>query len=239
MSTEGREPIFNAPGIVIALIAAFAAIHSGRQLLDQIDNYYLVLSLAFIPARYGVFGNELPGAPWADVTSFVTHAFLHGDVFHLLVNSAWLLAVGTPVARRMSGVSFLLFFAVCAIGGAAFFWLFNVGLSVPMVGASGAISGLMAAMFRLIYAVQDPYHLQPLRENSSRIPRLSLAATARSTSALIAIGVWIALNLIFGFGVGGFSSGVGIAWEAHIGGFVSGLLLFGMFDRGPAVDRPI
>jgi membrane associated rhomboid family serine protease len=231
MSERPREPIFNVPAIVVILIAIFVAVHFGRELLDRAQEERLLWTLAFVPARLGEFGNRLPGAPWAAYSSFVTHMLVHGDLIHLGVNSAWLLAVGTPVARRMSWPSFLLFAILCGVGGALMFLAVNPGLRSPMIGASGAISGLMAATFRLIYAAKDFHGQRVLRERTAFAPALSLAETLQSRPALTAILVWVAINLVFGLGIGDMMSGAGIAWEAHLGGFFTGLVLYGLFDR--------
>lgn len=231
MSERPREPIFNVPAVVVVLIAIFVAIHLGRELLDRQQEDWLLWTLAFVPARMSEFGGRVPGPQWATYTSFITHMLVHGDLVHLAVNSAWLLAVGTPVARRMNWASFLLFATLCGIGGALFFLAVNPGLRSPMIGASGAISGLMAAMFRLIYAANDAYGRAVLREQTEHAPSLSLTGILRSRPALMAIVVWVAINLVFGLGVGDMMSGAGIAWEAHLGGFFTGLLLFGLFDR--------
>ncbi|MGE0628641.1 MAG: rhomboid family intramembrane serine protease [Hyphomicrobiaceae bacterium] len=235
MSAEQREPIIRAPGIVLALIGLFAAIHMLRQLLDPYDDALVIATFAFVPARFTDTADQWPGAPWAGPVSLVSHMLLHGDGVHLLVNSAWLLAVGAPIAQRMSAFSFVVFMSVCAVGGAAFFYVVNIGLDVPMIGASGAISGLMAAVFRLIFASEGAVGFQRLRDNPMSAPRLSLSGTMTSRSAVTAILVWVAVNFLFAFGLGGLSAPGGIAWEAHLGGFFTGLVLFGLFDRGREV----
>ena len=95
-----REPIFNVPSVVLGLLAAFFAVHLLRWVLPAEENEWLTAALAFIPARLSGVGADLPGGRIAIPTSFVTHQFVHGDLAHLLLNSAWLLAFGTPVARR-------------------------------------------------------------------------------------------------------------------------------------------
>src|ERR1041385_8501901 len=94
---SGREPVFKAPGSVVAAIGALALVQALRTQLTDPQDAWLVLALAFIPARYSELGGELPGAPWAAVTSFLTYAVLHADFMHLLVNSAWLLAMGSLI----------------------------------------------------------------------------------------------------------------------------------------------
>ena len=232
------EPIFNAPAVVVGLVVLFALVHLGRELLSESDDEWLTIALAFVPARYGELGGELPGAPWSDASSFVTHIFVHGNLPHLVINSAWLLAVGTPTARRMDPVPFLLFFTLCGVAGAMAFLLLNLTLLAPMVGASGAISGLMGAVFRLLYGARDNAGRMLLREHPEAAPSLSLRGTFACRPALIAIAVWVIVNFVFAFGLGGLSTSGGVAWEAHLGGFFAGLLAFGLFDRGRQTDVP-
>lgn len=237
---QRREPIFNVPAAVVGVLAVLGAVHAVRSRLTEEQDEWLVLALAFIPGRYTAQGSDLPGAPWAAVTSFVTHMLLHGDVIHLLVNSAWLLAVGAVIARRAGTLRFLGLSIVCGIAGALAFLAANPGRMVPMIGASGAISGLMGAVFRLMFAVRDTRQQRLLREHPEEVPRLSVRATLRDRNAFSAIALWVVVNLLFGFGVLGFALPGTIAWEAHLGGFFAGLFTFGFFDREvlPAPPAP-
>ena len=117
-SLNHREPIFNVPGVVLVLLGRFFAVHVLRWVLPTEQDAWLTAALAFIPARVGGFAADLPGGQVAAVTSFVTHQFVHGDLAHLLINSAWLLAFGTPVARRTDAARFLVFFLLTGIAGA-------------------------------------------------------------------------------------------------------------------------
>jgi membrane associated rhomboid family serine protease len=226
-----REPIFNAPSIVLALLAGFALVHACRSLLTEEQDTALVLSLAFIPARFGAIGSELPGAPFASVTSLVTHIFLHGDITHLSVNSAWLLIFGSAIARRVGGLRFLLFSVVCGVGGAFGFLCLNPSLAVPVIGASGAISGLMGGVMRFLFSAWDYGGGWIARERPWLVPRMSLGQMARDRRAVLAVCAWILLNFLVALGLGGLTAPGVIAWEAHLGGFLAGLLTFGLFDR--------
>ena len=119
---QPSEPIFNVPAVVTVTLAALALMHGVREwVLSAEDDSTLVWLLAFVPARYesSIIGiGAYPGGVGADVWTFVTYAFLHGSWTHLIVNAVWLLAFGTPVARRFGAVRFLMFFAVTAAGGA-------------------------------------------------------------------------------------------------------------------------
>jgi membrane associated rhomboid family serine protease len=230
-----RDQIFNAPSSVLAFLAGLALVHGLRSLLSEEQDAVLILSLAFIPARYGPIGSELPGAPLASVTSFVTHIFLHGDITHLMVNSAWLLVFGSVIARRVGTLRFLLFSLVCGAAGAVGFLCFNPGLGVPVIGASGAISGLMGGVMRFLFSALDYGDGRLLRERPWVIPRMSLRQMVRDRRAAAAIGAWILLNFLVSLGLGGLAAPGAVAWEAHLGGFVAGLLSFGLFDR-PSVE---
>jgi membrane associated rhomboid family serine protease len=227
-----RQPIVNAPGIVIGLLVVFVVIHLARtQMLSEAQDARLIELLAFIPARLGTIGPEIYGGGTAAMTQFVTHALLHGDITHLLVNSAWFLAFGTSVARRTGALRFLAFFLLCAIGGALCYLAFNTGSFNPMIGASGAISGLMGATFRFLLPVLNEADAAGIAGETRQPPLLSLAATFSNRRILSFIAGWTGLNILFAWGASGLMEGVSIAWEAHVGGFYMGLLTFGYFDR--------
>jgi membrane associated rhomboid family serine protease len=232
-----REPILNAPSSVLALLAGLALVHALRSLLSDKQDALLIWSLAFIPARYGPIGGELPGAPLASVTSFVTHMFLHGDATHLTVNSAWLLVFGSAIARRVGALRFLLYTVVCGVGGAVGFLCFNLDLAVPVIGASGAVSGLMGGVMRFLFSALDYGGVRLLRERPWVVPRMSLGQMVRDRRAAAAIGAWVLLNFLVSLGLGGLATPGVIAWEAHLGGFLAGLLIFGLFDRPTPVSR--
>ncbi len=214
-SETPREPFLRAPASVLLLIAALALAHIARiivptALSDEILNQY-----AFVPAQYAAGGGA--SGFFALVVPFVSYMFLHADFTHLAVNCLWLLAFGPVVARRFGAGLFLLFFVICGIAGAATFLALNWGVPGGVIGASGAISGIMAAGLRL-FSWPGSRTLRPL-------------APILSSQILIFSGVWFVTNLIFGlmgFGVDGHSQQ--IAWQAHVGGFVAGLALTGIFN---------
>ena len=224
------QPVFNAPNVVLATIAALAALHVGREFLDPETERWIVLAGAFIPARY--VGEALPGGQIASITSFATHMGLHGDYAHLAINSGWMLAFGSIVARRIGSYRFLTLSLVTGIAGAALFLVMNWGLLAPMVGASGAISGLMGAAVRFMFNARATGG----RDGTSLVPPMSLLQVLQDQRARLMIGSWVGINLLFGLVFDRIFSAGGIAWEAHLGGFVAGLILFDWFDR--AVPMP-
>jgi membrane associated rhomboid family serine protease len=222
------------------VLAALIGVHLARQLPSPERDEWLVLSLAFIPARYTALGLGLPGGWTARFTSFVTHAFVHADAAHLLINSAWLLAFGSIVARRVGAGRFLALLAFTGAAGAAAFWAGNPGLAVPVVGASGAVSGLTGAVMRFLFKAIGTGNGHLLSENPAAIPRAKLGEVFRDRRALMMLGVLVATNLLLGLGLGTLITPGGIAWEAHLGGLAAGLFLFQWFDRqAPVVMDPL
>ncbi len=236
------EPIFNVPLVVIATVGALVLVHAFRAfaLTDEQDLRFL-LTFAFIPARYGT---DLPGHGWlpggfgADLWTFFTYAFIHADLMHLGLNLAWLIPFGTALARRFGPWRYILFMLGMAAIGALAHLVSHLGAMVPMIGASAAISGAMAAAMRFVFQQDGP--LSRWRERSGdayRVPAASLAATLRDPRFLLFLAVWLGLNALFGLGTISFGEQAGqeIAWQAHVGGFFAGLLLFDAFD--PVVRR--
>lgn len=234
-----REPLFNIPSVIVTLLAVLALIHGVRtMLLSDDQDIWVLLNFAFIPARYDasvVLGGVLPGGFGADVWTFVTYSLLHGSWMHLGVNGVWLLAFGSAVARRFGLLRFLSFFAVTAAAGAAMHLLTNAGSQAPMIGASAAISGAMAAAMRFAFQRGGP--LGSLRGDDDaafRVPAIPLSGVLSDARVLVFLAVWFGINILFGLGSQSITGGDEVvAWQAHIGGFLAGLLLFSWFDPRP------
>ena len=253
-----REPIFNMPGIVTAAVVVLVAIHALRAaLLSAGADLELLLEFAVVPARWtaafdpsrleailreagaGFSPQEAAlrealaryvvgdGAkPW----TALTYAVLHGSWAHVLLNAVWLAAFGTPVARRCGAWRFLLLGAACAVAGAAAHVVTDPLSVAPMVGASAAISGWMAAAARFVFAPASPGSRR-VGEAHER-PRQNIVELLRNRGAAVFLLVWFASNLLFGLAAAPLGiTDASVAWEAHIGGFVVGLLLFPRLDR--------
>lgn len=224
------EPIFNIPWIVMLLSVAMALVHGVRAFLSEKTDLEVLLWLAFLPARYGS-RVPLPGGEAADAWTFVTYAFLHGDITHLFVNLVWFLAFGSAVAWRFGAIRFSIFFAVTAAAGALTHLMTNYGTIAPLVGASAAISGMMAAALRFAFEEGGPLGLFRGRGHAAfQVPAASLLQAFRNRQVLIFTGIWFFMNIAFGLGSIPMLGENTVAWEAHIGGFVAGLLLFPLFD---------
>lgn len=240
-----RQPIFNVPAVITALAALMLAIHVVRGMLGEDADIQVLALFAFIPARYDpslITDGVLPGGMGADIWTFVTYALLHGNFTHIGVNLLWMLAFGSPVARRFGTLRFLAFFAITAAAGAALHLLTHPNELVPMIGASAAISGCMAAAIRFVFATHGFEGLRPDGfEIVVRRPAAPLSIVLRDRRVIGFVAVWFAINLAFGLGAP-LGDEVGtVAWQAHIGGFIAGLLLFPLFDpvrrRSDALPR--
>lgn len=221
-----RQPVFNLPGIIVFSIGVLVAIHIVRvYFLDRDADFVLISALAFIPASYGPLADQMP-FPLSVWWSPFTYSLLHGDVTHLLINLLWLAAFGSPIARRIGAIRFLLLTAVCSAAGALFHYISHPDELVVMVGASGAVSGYMGAAGR--FAFNTAGGGRGLRSDG---PTLSLVESLSDRNFLIFSLVWLVMNYVIGSGIVPFlASGAGIAWEAHVGGFLAGILLFSFFE---------
>lgn len=241
-----RQPIFNVPQPIVLLLSALIAIHAIRQVLSAPADDWFVVTMAFIPLRYAGEAALLPGGLPAAVTSFVTHTFIHGDIVHLTMNSVWLLAFGPILCRRIGWLKFFVFYFACGAAGAALFLAFNFGLAAPVVGASGAIAGLMGAVMRFLFSAIDRRQGPLLSKDPAAIPRMDLPTALRDRRVVTATGVFIGLNMLIMLGLNAFGTAgsepgaeaARIAWEAHVGGYLFGLLTFGLFDCAPQRISP-
>ncbi len=258
-----REPIFFVPVVVVALVAALLAIHAVLTQMGAATEDGAVRELAFLPGRLtlSIWPDRLgellarvntdPSAlqqaamlrhykaleGGAKLWTLFSYALLHASWTHVAVNSIWLIAFGPPVARRFGSLRFLAFFAVTAAAGALAHWASHPMDFSPLIGASAADSGLMAAAARFIFQpgapLGDPRDFSGLViEAGDERPAPSLRELLRERRAVIFIAIWMVLNLVFGAGAQALgASQAPVAWIAHVGGFVVGLLAFPLFDR--------
>jgi membrane associated rhomboid family serine protease len=236
--------MLNVPPVVAVTLVVLGLVHAVRVLLlSPRANVEFLLLFSFIPARYDatvLAQGGVPGGIAADVWTFVTYALIHGDITHLGLNAVWLLAFGTPVARRFGPWRFLIFFAVTAAAGAAVHLLTHAGELAPMVGASAAISGYMAAAMRFVFQGGGPLEMWRRQDSQAyRVPAAPLAVILRDSRIVAFLAVWFGLNILLGLGTLAIAGGEApIAWQAHIGGFVAGLLLFAVFDPFGTAAKP-
>jgi membrane associated rhomboid family serine protease len=231
-----REPILTLPGALTAYIVLLAVIHLRVLLPPEMENWTVDV-FGFIPKRYDstLLAIDFPGGAGAKVWTFVTYSLLHANLSHLGFNVLWLLPFGSALARRFGAVRFFVFMAVAAAAGALAHLLTHEHAVAPMIGASASVSGAMAAAIRFAF-VQGSFlsFSRGDADAAARVPALSLTRALRNTRVLGFLAVWFGVNIIFGLGsiaIG--ADGASVAWQAHIGGFLAGLVLFALFDPVP------
>lgn len=221
--TRRREPVFNIPSIVLSIIAVCVAVHLMRDyVLDPETDNLLLLQFGFLPARWsGAFGFDI----YAIISPF-SYAFLHGSMAHLVINSIWLAAFGSPLANRLGAGRFAVFWLVTSFISAFAYFLMHIEGFIPVIGASGAISGMMGAAARFGFQTASIG-----RQRAFAGPVLPLGLVFRSRTVLAFLAVWFGANFLAGAGVFGTGGGATVAWEAHIGGFLAGFFLVPQFVR--------
>lgn len=213
------NPTVRTPVVTIAIIAVCVLVSLTQLTLSERGEEVLVLGFGMIPSV--LFGSqsladEIPTIdPWLTI---MTSMFLHGGLLHLAGNMIYLWVFGNNIEDAMGHVRFILFYVICGAAAAMAQAFIEPDSSLPMVGASGAISGVLGAYLVL--------HLH------ARVLVLFVygLVTTVTLPAMAVLGWWIVVQLVNVMlaepGQGG------VAWYAHIGGFVAGLALVHLFrDR--------
>ncbi len=200
-----REPMFNLTPMVKALLAINVAVHAIRLMLSPKADDALVTTFGFIAARFTQVGAFDSTA----VASLLTYQFLHDGFAHLAINMAFAMAVGTACERRLGPWRMLTLTLASGVAGALAHLAVYPHDIIVLVGFSGATSGLLGATLVFIYGGAGP-------------------AGWRRFAMFTAI--WIATNVATGLTGWPFGSDVQIAWVAHVGGYVAGVVLARLLD---------
>jgi membrane associated rhomboid family serine protease len=206
-----ENPTRRAPVVTLVLIAVNVAVFA-YQLFSPASLQYYVLRLGTIPYEITHL-TSYRGFPVERISPFlalVVSMFLHGSLFHLLGNMLYLWVFGNNVEDFLGRFRFAFFYLACGLSAAATHILFNPNSIIPMIGASGAIAGVLGAYF-LLYP-------------GARVQTLVFIWILPVPAAII-LGLWF-LGQILNIGLGG-----GVAWFAHAGGFVAGLVLIKAFAQ--------
>lgn len=227
-----REPALNLPPVIVTLVLVIIVVHAIRTvLLSPEQDYLVILQFSFIPAYFTLPLEQVP-FPYARFWSAVSYAVLHGDWTHVMVNLLWMVAFGSAVAKRFGAIRFLMLTLFAALAGAGAHFYMHPNDITPVIGASACVAAYMGAAARFV--------LGPSGLGAGRLgigyqpPAMSLLQALSNRNVVIFVGAWMGLNFLFGTGLMPVAGeGVQIAWEAHVGGFLFGLLAFSWFD--PAV----
>lgn len=204
-------------GIIIAINTLFFLYEMGLSRADLARLFHL---LGVVPARFfHPDWAQWMGYPAGGTISFLSHMFLHSGWLHFLANMWILWIFADNVEDTMGTIRFLFFYLLCGLLALLVHMLFNMDSSVPVVGASGAIAGVMGAYF-VLYPHARVLTFLPI----FFIPYLI------ELPAVLFLGVWFLIQVLSGlFSSVASQSGAGVAWWAHAGGFIAGLLLLPLF----------
>ncbi|WP_082511818.1 rhomboid family intramembrane serine protease [Devosia sp. Leaf420] len=227
-----REPIFLLPASVTVLVGILTAIHvAATMVLNEEGQTQLYFWFAFQPLRIVLAAQDLSVAIPLIWTPF-SHAFLHGGWDHLLVNVAWLVIFASPVVRRYGAGPMLAIFLLSAAGGAAAFAATSLYSGAYLIGASGGVAGLTGAAVRFIF---QPILYAQHPETGQRIVLGRRLASMRETfvnprSRFFTL-IWLLLNAAVPLAPLLMGTSLGVAWQAHLGGFLTGFLMVRLFER--------
>ena len=216
---DEREPGGGMAFVTIALIVinvlAFL-IELGQPSERALNSF--IEAWGVVPREYAMRHDLPPLIPFPFWTTLFTSMFLHGGWMHLGGNMLYLWIFGDNVERAMGSARYVAFYVVCGLAAGLAHIAFSSGSSVPSIGASGAISGVLGG-----YLLLFP-------QNRVRVLTRGGIATV---PAVYVLGFWIVIQLISGLGsIAQTSETGGVAYMAHIGGFVAGLALVKVFAAG-------
>ena len=169
-------------------------------------NERLISTFAFVPYEFKLF-------------TIFTSMFMHGGLMHIIGNMWFLYIFGDNVESILGHIRFLLFYLFCGIGAAVAQFLIQPDSTTPMVGASGAIAGVLGA-----YMIKFP------KARVHVLAVIFIFITTIVVPAQLVLGIWFLMQLSGGLGSLGFDTTGGIAWFAHIGGFIVGISTLKIFQ---------
>jgi membrane associated rhomboid family serine protease len=210
------NPVRSTPVVNIGIIALCVLVFIWQWSLSPYDGQVAVYQYGFLPGA--LFGHvRVEGAVVAPALTIFSSMFLHGGVLHLLGNMLYLWIFGDNIEDRLGRVRYLAFYLICGVVAALAQALPDMDSQIPMIGASGAISGVLGA-----YLV-----LYPRANVLVALPIFIVFYTFR-VPALLVLGFWFLGQLMSSLAVSGEG---GIAFGAHVGGFLAGLVLIRFFLR--------
>jgi membrane associated rhomboid family serine protease len=202
-----RPPFFTLLIIFINVVVFLYELRMGEDLEFKLRLFCVIPYRVVHSFDFGVF------------LTFITSLFFHAGFFHLFGNMLYLWIFGNNIEDNFGHTKFLIFYFLCGITASFSQILVDINSKSPMLGASGAVSGILAA-YLLLYPKAKILVLIPLFGfwKITKVP------------ALYFLGFWILLQFIYGmFSLGAMQAQVSIAWFAHIGGFLTGLILLPLF----------
>ncbi|HVY43221.1 MAG TPA: rhomboid family intramembrane serine protease [Hyphomicrobiaceae bacterium] len=209
---RSRDPV-----VVWAIIALNIAVFGYQLTLSGREEQIFLFEHALVPLRYfSPSWAAQHGLSPLDVTPFLTNTFMHGGWLHIILNLWTLYIFGPALEDRLGPARFLALYLAAAVIASATHAVFNATSPIPALGASGAIAGVIGA-----YAVRFPYAWVRV------LVPIFIFPLFFSIPALMFAGIWFFFQVLQGTGELFLSSTGGVAWWAHIGGFLAGVFLLG------------
>lgn len=207
-----RFPMITVILIALNTLVFYYEISLGEEGMNQ-----LAYVFGLVPAYYTHYQGS-----WLGYLPFITSTFLHGSWMHLIGNMWILWLFGDNVEDKMGKGRFLLFYLICGLLASLTHYAFNLGSEAPVVGASGAVAGVMGAYFLMFRKAKVLTFIPPF--------------FLFNFPAWIYLGFWAATQVYGGAtGLISVASNEQVAFWAHIGGFLAGMILFKIFLRPPRV----
>jgi membrane associated rhomboid family serine protease len=229
-----ENPTRNTPFVTLLLIAANVVVFLYQLSLGgQAEGF--IRACGFLPAELAT-GRDIPPPTCVQplYLTIFTAMFMHGSLLHVGSNMLYLWIFGNNVEDSMGSIKFLLFYLICGVAAAVTQTFITLSFTpaqagIPNIGASGAVAGVLGAYLLLFPGARvRTLVLLGIFWSMARIP------------ALIVLGLWFVLQFFQGVGsLGGGEAAGGIAFWAHIGGFVAGLVLTKLFARGERGRRAV
>src|SRR5262245_41763754 len=206
-------PIITVSIILLNVLVFLYELSLGRYLEPFLFHY------GVIPAAVFAWPNsDLPVS--AVAVPFFTSMFLHGGWLHLIGNMWYLWIFGDNVEDRLGHFNYLIFYLVCGIGAGIVHTILNYNTRVPSIGASGAIAGVLGA-----YLVSYP------RARILTLIPIFIFVQFIEIPAILVLGFWFVIQFFSGAASLGAAEAGGVAYWAHVGGFLIGMILVGLFPR--------
>ena len=210
----GATPIVNWTLVALNVLAFLMEMAQPPEALQS-----FIQAWGVVPREYAAARDLAPTIPLPFWTTLFTSMFLHGGWMHLGGNMLYLWIFGDNLERRMGSARFLAFYLLCGLAAGLGHILFSLQSDVPTIGASGAISGVLGGYLLLF-------------------PRNRVRVLARggvvAMPAMAVLGFWILIQIVSQMSASYTPSGGGVAYLAHIAGFVAGLVLVRLFASGPS-----
>ncbi len=211
---KNLNPRMTFPVVTLAIIAANIVVFLHQLSLNPRDATQFIETYGMVPARLqmALAGERVTLS--AALLPLLTSMFLHGGWLHIIGNMWFLWIFGDNVEDRIGHFPYLFFYLACGLGAGIAQTAFSWGSKIPSIGASGAISGVLGAY--IVYF--------PASRILTLVPLFIFWFTAR-LPAIVFIGLWFVLQFLSGLGSLASQNSGGVAWWAHVGGFVLGMMI--------------